>query len=496
MNKAKKFVPVLTAVLVTAVALCAMPKAVNANAMSSGFGYRKGVTASGAVVIGENCPVEIKSEVLTFNVPDLIDHSSTKEQLLNYRADFSAEYTLKNPDESVVTATLAFPMGRRSTYGYYEKDDPQDGTDEWRESYVHLDDVFADRYKVLVEGEEIQTQLRHTYHINDEDFVAESKRLYDEYRPHEFFNSEMPVYKYKFIINSKEEESFTAKVTVNYPDGVRFAGTYGHIDFNSDKAVITYYAREAGEEIDLYSIGGQLDCNSLEWRFYRGSLSKPKDVEAKAELVPEIEITTFENYVFEGYTGGNGVSKCDFYNAVLDYIDHNSKSTVLPDSSTEMLSADYEALEGSSRLMGWLIYEVELDAGQTVKNTVTAPLFPGFYNYYKPTVYNYEFAFSSAQNLNGLESFEIRVNTPYYVLNSNFKFEKTEYGYCYKANELPQESLIFEVCTVEDPVNNGNNLGVALAAVFVVIIAIPTALCLGFAIWGIVVLVKGEKSKF
>ena len=85
----------------------------SANA-NSGPSSWSGVTASGAFISGENCPIEVESEVLTFDIRQLIDHSAEKDELLEYSSVFSAEYTFKNPTQNTVNATLAFPLGQYS----------------------------------------------------------------------------------------------------------------------------------------------------------------------------------------------------------------------------------------------------------------------------------------------------------------------------------------------------------------------------------------------
>lgn len=485
MNKAKKIVPALTVIL-AATALSAMPEAVNANANSGPSSWR-GVTASGAVITGENCPLEVESEVLTFNIPDFIDYSSSKEQLLNYGGNFSAEYTFKNPTENAVTATLAFPFGTRSDYGYYEEGD---GTEEGRGTYVNLEDALADKYKVFVGGEEIAAQTRHTFHAwNSFDFTKESGQIYDGYRPHEFFSLDLPVYMYKFNISSAEENYFEAELTFNTSNNMRLAGNYGSLEKGSGKTTISYSVKD-GDEIDLYTIGEALDVSSLKWEFYRVSGYwglNYKSVKARAELSPKMEIITFEDYVFEGYPGGNGLIKSDYYNAVLDYTDCYLEKSMLP--------ASFKFLADSSYYMSWLVYGLNLDAGQTVKNTVTAPIFPGGYYYYDPTVYTYGYLLSPAQGWSSFKSLEVRINTPYYLFESNLQFEKTDYGCLYKADGLPEGELSFELCTVENPVNRRKANSREFVVVLISILAIPAAICLGFAIWGIAVLATGGKKQ-
>jgi len=487
MVKTKKILPVLTVALAAAV-VCAVPRTVTANA-NSGPSHWNGVTATGVLFTGEECPIGVESEVLTFNIPDFIDYSSTQEQLLGYRSDFTAEYTFKNPTPNTVNATLAFPLGERSEYGYYEEDNPQDGTTDWQNSFVYLEDALADKYKVFVDGVQTDAQLRRTYHgYYNFDFDQECSRIYDGYRPHEFFSREMPVYIYNFDFTSDDKDNFYADATFTTPAGVRFASSYGSADSYGNETTLGWSVKN-GKTVTLYSIGGELDTGAIEWNFYKwtGYWNMRKTaVKAQAAASPKVEQTTFESYVFAGYTGGNGIERSDFYNAALDYIDSRGEYSMMPES--------FAFLQNSSAVMSWLVYDLSFSAGQTVKNTVTAPLFSGGYYYYDPFVYTYEYLLSPAQSWNGFKSLEIRVNTPYYMVESNLVFEKTDYGYAYKADGLPQKELDFEMCTVEQPERTGTGGFIILYGVIILLLAIPAVVCLGFAIWGIVVLAKGGKK--
>lgn len=137
--------------------------------------------------------------------------------------------------------------------------------------------------------------------------------------------------------------------------------------------------------------------------------------------------------------------------------------------------------------MRWLKYDLNFQAGQTVKNTVTAPLYSGGYYNYEPYVYNYYYLLSPAKNWNAFKSLEIRINTPYYLINSGLQFEKTEDGYVYKSNGLPDSELQFELCTVENPVKHVNHGYTVLAVIFIIVgfavLLVPLVIAIIFIVW-------------
>jgi len=463
----------------------------SANA-NSGPSSWNGVTASGAFISGENCPIEVESEVLTFDIRQLIDHSAEKEELLEYSSVFSAEYTFKNPTKNTVNATLAFPLGQYSDLGFWEN-----GEGGHNDKFIYLEDAFADKgmYKVFADGAAVAAEMRYTFHEwNDFDFVSESKQLCDGYREHSFFYRDMPVYKYVFRFVSEETDYFNAEATLKNTENLRFAGSYGTVE----KGKVITYSVKNGDEVELYSIGGEIDAEAVGWEFYKTSGYFGLNIKrVKAQAVYETksaEQITFKEYVFNGYSGGNEASereKQDFYNAALDCIDGYSKSSILPEN--------FAFLQGSSSsyLLRWLVYDLHFSAGQTIKNTVSAPLFSGGYYNYDPYVYSYRYLLSPAREWSGFKSLEIRLNTPYYLINSSLSFEKTDGGYVYKQDGLPNGELEFDLCTVENPehkVNYGYTV-FAVIGIIILIIALGMAVMVPLAIIIIVIVWLVKRSK-
>lgn len=420
---------------------------------NSGPSSWQGVTATGVLFTGESCPIEVEGELLTLDIPDFIGHGSTREDMLAYDGKFAAEYTFKNPTADTVNATLAFPLGGQCPLSFW---------DEEADEQVYLDEVNADKYKVLADGEELNAQLRHTIcGYGEFDFAKGCKQLVNGYRAHGFFKRDTPVYKYSFTIASYDNEYFTAEAVLKNTEGLRLCGRGRLEEDGRDKTVDL--SVKNGSLVEIYSIGGELNVSDIKWSFYRqtGPLGLVyNSVDARAEYRAEdFGQTTFEEYVFNGYTGGNGVSATDYYNGVLDFIDSRYKDDLLPPS--------FEFLDERTDFMRWLVYDLSFSAGQTVKNTVTAPLYSGGKYYYTPIVYTFEYLLSPAREWSSFKSLEIRINTPYYLINSSLDFEKTDYGYLYKADRLPDGELEIDMCTVENPEQKANYIGAILIGIMV-----------------------------
>ena len=91
-----------------------LPITVSANSAQT---HWRGVDSTGAMVVGENCPIEVKKEVLTFDISEFpANYYREKEDYLAYTGKVTAEYTFYNPTDLTVTATLAFPFGKQPDY--------------------------------------------------------------------------------------------------------------------------------------------------------------------------------------------------------------------------------------------------------------------------------------------------------------------------------------------------------------------------------------------
>lgn len=132
--------------LLTMLPLCIIPASANSRAQEW-----YGTDASGTIVIGDDVPIEVTSELLTFDIPTL-PYASYRdaESFIAYDSRVTAEYTFYNPTDMTVTATLLFPFGK---YPEYAK----------RTSAGNIiSDVHLDKYGVTVNGQAVEAKIRHT----------------------------------------------------------------------------------------------------------------------------------------------------------------------------------------------------------------------------------------------------------------------------------------------------------------------------------------------
>ena len=108
--------------------------------------------------------------------------------------------------------------------------------------------------------------------------------------------------------------------------------------------------------------------------------------------------------------------------------------------------------KSSFSLMRWYEYTLTLEPGQTLTNTVTAPLYPAIDAGYTPSIYTYSYLLSPAKTWAQFGELKIVVNTPYYMTENNqSSFSGTEKGYELTMPGLPEKELTFTLSEAEHP---------------------------------------------
>ena len=90
----------------------------------------------------------------------------------------------------------------------------------------------------------------------------------------------------------------------------------------------------------------------------------------------------FKDYALRGYDENSGILESDWYNAQVE---------LLRLSSETWGSGLIQIEEGDFSLMRWYEYTLTLEPGQTLKNAVTAPLYPAIDAGYTPNLYSYTY---------------------------------------------------------------------------------------------------------
>ena len=102
--------------------------------------------------------------------------------------------------------------------------------------------------------------------------------------------------------------------------------------------------------------------------------------------------------------------------------------------------------------MRWYEYTLTLEPGQTLKNAVTAPLYPAIDAGYTPSLYAYTYLLSPAKTWAQFGELEVVVKTPYYMTECGIDgFTKTDGRYALTLPGLPEGELTFTLSESENP---------------------------------------------
>ena len=454
-----------------------------------------GKDANGVVPADKDCPIVVEGESLTFDIPDLPE---ANPHSIDYSAKSSvtAEYTFYNPSDMTVTARLAFPYGVLSNM-YQDS-----------ESSVH---------NITVNGEKIDAEIRHTLYTNAYfgnygfDVDTDLPRLLNGYAENEIFNKDTPVTKYTvYIYTDNDITAYTWAVDIaaeDYPNSYFYiptATSYQKQD-NGDVRV-TGIINSDFKEIEIYVLGEAKGVPNFKfytrsWTF-DGEKHGGEEVSGKTSMSRTQKID-FTYFVCENYDEASGISKMDWYNATVHRLEISDTS--IPYLHFGRFDSDYH-----DYFMSWYYYEITLDAGERIVNSVTAPMYPKTSIRYTPPVFTYNYLISPASTWAEFGSLDIYINTPYYLTDSNLEgFEKTEGGYELHLDGLPREKdrykisldgitkieggvkdLTFNISEVEDPENHNKIPPLAVLLIIVVFIVLLPIIIVLLVIYGVVYLVR------
>ncbi|MBE6114699.1 MAG: hypothetical protein E7191_06420 [Erysipelotrichaceae bacterium] len=382
--------------------------------------------SSGIILESDNSPIIIEHETLKFDINTFPETYSYRKKDLLYDSYVTAEYTMYNPSDNTVTARLYFPYGNIPSYHY------------------DFDKIYQPtEHSILVDEEEIQYKVRHTYSFYNRDFDLDTDlpKLIDGYVIDDFYTPDMEVFKYVFSLNDVDTDNpNSARLAFDLPLEntslkILFPDGYG----NGTQVSNRYrYSSKIDKMITLYSIGKELpeDCHLT---FYNSPHVRDTEIiSGTIELVSK-ESITFKELALTQYDPTSSILETDWYNAIVYSLNENEQKGGLINSTN--FSFDL-----TPHLMQWYEYEVTLDAGQRIMNSVKAPIYPKLDATWKPPVYTYTYLLSPAKTWSNFGTLEININTPYYLLDSTIQeFYETDTSYQLKLEGLPNEELVFEL---------------------------------------------------
>ena len=439
--------------------------------------YWSGTDSTGALLKDKNCPLVVDKELLTFDVQEFPkNYYNSTEEFLAYTGKVTAEYTFRNPADYTVTATLVFPFGNLPHYGEYIYDSPTD-------KYITVSD--AEKYGVKINGKLIKATVRHTLKDRGTPFSLDEDmpKLVDEYISDSFFRPDLPVWVQHYSVEGVGAESQAATVAfvlreepsktrvlweeksgiATLKDGIRISGW-----------------TKTGDTLTVY-IFGEPPKDGITWSLYENGACKKK-IDGNITLKYS-EQMTFRDFAFREYDNSSGISESDWYNAQVAFLNAGSEEWRRGGIYTE---------KSAFSLMRWYEYTLSLEPGQTLTNTVTAPLYPAIDAGYTPSIYTYTYLLSPAKTWVQFGELKIVVNTPYYMTENNqSSFSKTEKGYELTLPGLPEEELTFTLSESEHP--RSPKLSIPFNPVFLPAGFVGFVL-IGGGVIAVVLIIKRKKS--
>jgi len=410
-------------------------------------------------LLEEGCPIEVQKEVLTFDLQEFPkEYYETAKELKSYMGEVTAEYIFYNPTDEEIRAKLAFPFGNKPTYASYQIAGELAG--EWWKK------------DITVDGKSVEPTLRFTYFPDVEfDAYKEREKLINGYMEDEFYKPDLPVKKYSYDIqtDTKEDTYVEASLILDMEKTESKILTKGCIrGWDGSKKKGTIAVDVENSQVEFYVLGE--NDFELEWKFR--DWEKETDVDGKATL-NEIEEMSFEEFVSANLDEIVDGTKADKYNACVMYLkDCEQEKGIVADCYIEYLR---------DSLMYWYEYEVMYPPGETVKNSVTAPIYPAVEAAYEPPIYEYKYLLSPAKLWSDFGEMEIRIHTPFYLTDSSIKgFEKTENGYRLMRKGLPGKEFEFVLSESEHPKMDRDIISYRLT-VFFYFIGIPVLFVGGIA---------------
>lgn len=411
---------------------------------NSGIAYWSGTDGVGVLPGEENCPAEVEREELTFEISSLPVTFDSQAQFESYTSRVTAEYTLFNPTDGELSVRLMFPFGAAPEYLRYFSSE----TEEW----TQLDD--SARYFVTVNGERAETQLRHTY-------AHSSLALPGTAAKDGFFHADTQVRTYSYEVTDDEkggDHVLEAVLTYN-PDRTKIM---------LDEWDGCYL--ENGDLVVRFALGGKTPCfyaagdapTVKQKRVVRkGGYGSEPEIVAGATVKEDVASAIFsawaESYRIEGVEANDWMSICA---AFLGNEEESVHGVIY------RVPASIEARD----LMRWLEYTVVIPAKGSVKNAVTAPLYPDI----SGRSYRFSYLLSPARSWASFGTLSMKISTDYSVEDCSLDLTKEDGGYIHVREGLPIDELRFTI--YGESFGGGEGQG-SLQGILIVVclVAIPLA---------------------
>lgn len=450
-------ITIFIAIITIATVLVFPERVADANSVQR---YFEGIDSSGAIVTMENCPVVVDKEDLDFYI--YYQGKSNSQGQYEQFGSVCATYTFRNPSENTINMDVVFP------YGY--KDENKSDKDDC---------------SVSVDGAQIAWRTRYT-HIDYYPFDIERdlSSLSDDFVQDSFFATTQKVYKYTYSVSDTAQGlDLTFEYDRNWARKV-VCDFHSQREGNKQQIVMSTAGKP---QLVFYVVGEDLDIAACDVTVIGGQKG------GHLSLVSRQEQTFGDELAYVNRPAGSDVLDIDWYNALANTFNSLHDRTVI--NPLEFVISRYPELS----LFRWCQYTLSIAPGQTIVNSVTVPLFPARNERYIPAVYEFIYYLSPATTWAGFKDLTVNIHTDGYLLNYAKKgFAKTDGGYTYHSDKLPDGELTFKICSEET--QKSRNF-IFFVIIFLYILAIVLGVTVGaplvvFSITiTIIAIVKSVKKK-
>lgn len=450
-------ITIFVAIITIATVLVFPERVADANSVQR---YFEGIDSSGAIITMENCPVVVDKEDLDFYI--YYQGKSNSQGQYEQFGSVCATYTFRNPSENTINMDVVFPYGYKDE-NKSDKDDCSVSVDgaqiAWRTRYTHID-----YYRFDIE--------RDLSSLSD-DFVQDS-----------FFATTQKVYKYTYSVSDTAQGlDLTFEYDRNWARKV-VCDFHSQREGNKQQIVMSTAGKP---QLVFYVVGEDLDIAACDVTVIGGQKG------GHLSLVSRQEQTFGDELAYINRPADSDVLDIDWYNALAYTFNSLHNSTVI--NPLEFVISRYPEFS----LFRWCQYTLSIAPGQTIVNSVTVPLFPARNERYIPAVYEFIYYLSPATTWAGFKDLTVNIHTDGYLLNYAKKgFAKTDGGYTYHSDTLPEGELTFKICSEET--QKSRNF-IFFVIIFLYILAIVLGVTVGaplvvFSITiTIIAIVKSVKKK-
>jgi len=432
---------VLIAVAVLSSVFIFAPEGV-ASANSAWFKY-DGVNSVGAIIKGENCPIVVDREDLTFDIYK--DDIGSFYEYEFPTGKVSAKYTFRNPADITAKVELIFPFG-------YAPENYEYSTDKDRDNKKY--------YSVSANGADIPKRIRNTYKKRREnydivqfDLAEDTKYLSDGYLQIDGLPFDTKMYEY--VCHTKVGYDVEERISIyRLLDSVQqiLCSTEYYGFTKSGRAYAKVPCDEEGDA--TFYCFEELDSAVIACRYENDDYGYNSKFDF--EFVKE---TTLLDAVLASKSDADEVEDVDWYNSFVARYDKNGKF-----ANTNFVVEDR---------FRWYDYTLEFAPYQTIVNEVVAPLYPHVTREYTPRMHDYTYLLSPAKSWASFGEFHLRINTDMYVKNVSVgKMKKYKGYYEYSCQGLPDGELTFSMCKSPAPITTDAWWGLVITGIVLAITSV------------------------